>query len=220
MSNANATNATNASGNNNTFTDWNKWFESRPSSTPIDQKLQEQLFLAFKGDLPAADCKKQLLDYQDTTFLFKETFGQKLNIFHHTKSTGGTAYDSTVNTGFIQEGTAKEEAHAMTPDIDTLCEVSTETAVGVPTIASILGANTVEAVNVLVNGATTTYHPRNFIPITPFLCQDVSDSIGQSQGDGTLLLLKIINSIKNFDTMHTDEVEYVDKARQKCKDLL
>jgi len=116
MSTVNTTNDTNASGNNKTFTDWNKWYEALPSSIKINQKLQEQLFQDFKGDITAVDCKKKLSDYQDTMFLFKETFGQRINIFHHIKYTGGTVYDRTVHTGFIQV-TTKEEANPMTPDI-------------------------------------------------------------------------------------------------------
>mmetsp|Transcript_12947 Transcript_12947/g.15812 ORF Transcript_12947/g.15812 Transcript_12947/m.15812 type:complete len:175 (+) Transcript_12947:268-792(+) len=174
MSTVNTTNDTNASGNNTTVIDWNKWSDALPSSNKINQKLQEQLFQAFKGDITADDCKKKLSDYQETMFLYKETFGKRLNIFHHVQHIGGTVYDSTIHTGFIQ-GTTKEEANPMTPDIATLYEVSTGTAVGVPTITSILNATTTAEVETLANGATTTYHPRNFIPITPFLCQDVSD---------------------------------------------
>ena len=64
------------------------------------------------------------------------------------------------------------------------------------------------------------YKPRNFIPIIPFLCKAISESIEKDQGDSKLLLIKVIQAIKNFDTTHNTDDEFVDKAKQKCKDLL
>ena len=199
--------------------DWIKWYESKDISTSIDKKGQEELFIAFNLSISKEDCKKKLIDHQESLFLFKEIFGNKLNMFHHVRVEGGTVYDSTVHTSFMQ-GVDKEFATPMTPDTDILFEKPAGAAIPVPTITNILQVTTKDEVNALTDGATTVYKPRNFIPVTPFLCQDVNDAIEESDGDCGIALMKVVQAIKMFDTKHADNIFYLDKAKQKCKDLL
>ena len=198
---------------------WIKWFDSRPSSEFINKQSMEDLFKAFNASVSDDDVKQKLQDHQETLFLFKEAFGIRINMFHHVKILGGTVYDSNVQIGFIQ-GVHKDMATTMTPDIDVLCSMTATAAIPVPTVTDILKASNLAEIDALTNGTTTTYKPRNFIPIIPFLCQDISEMILESQGDCKATLLKVIQSIKAFDTSHSGDATYQHKAKGKCKDIL
>ena len=211
-----ATSSTPASGK---IDNWIKWFDSRPSSEFINKQSMEELFKAFNASVLDDDIKQKLQDHQETLFIFKESFGERMNVFHHVKILGGTVYDSNVQIGFIQ-GASKDMATTMTPDIDILCSMTATTAIAVPTVTDILKATNAAEIDALTNGTTTTYKPRNFIPIIPFLCQDISEMIMASQGDCKLTLLKVIQSIKTFDTTHSSIATYQHKAKTKCKDIL
>ena len=197
---------------------WTKWFHSRESSTFVDKQAQEELFQAFNASIDSNECKKKLIDHQEVLFLFKETFGNKMNLFHHVIEIGGTVYDNNIEFGFIQ-GVDCESSTPMTPDTDTLFDTPDGTALAVPTATNLLAVKTIDDINALTNG-TTTYKPRTFIPITPFLCQDISESIEKHQGDCKELLLTVVAAIKKFDTTHDGNDEYLNKAKQKCKEIL
>ena len=205
--------------NNQQTKDWTAWFESRDSSDFVNKQAQEELFQAFNASINDNDCKKNLLDHQEVLFLFKETFGHRLNVFHHINQIGGTVYERTIHFGMIQ-GVDADMTTTSTPDVDVLIKTPEGAAVGVPTMTSILQVSTLEDVESLTNGVSTVYKPRNFIPITPFLCQVISESIEKNQGDCKQLLLQVVQAIKAFDTKHNTDADYVDKAKQKCKDLL
>ena len=100
-------------------------------------------------------------------FGFEETFGNKMNVFHHIIEIRGTIYDKTVDVGLI-EGVERDSATLMTPDTDVLFEKLTGIAVVVPTVTNILAVKNIEEIKALTNG-TTTYKPRNVIPIAPAL---------------------------------------------------
>ena len=106
------------------------------------------------------------------------------------------------------------------PDTKVLLETPTHTAVGVPAITSILNTTDEVAVLALTNGSTTTFKARPFIPVTPFLCQFISECICDKDGDAMSVLLAVLVEIKNFDTIHATDTEFLDKANQKCKELL
>ena len=198
---------------------WTAWFESRESSDFVNKQAQEELFQAFNSSVDENDCKTKLVDHQEVLFLFKETFGNRLNVFHHVNQIGGTVYDRSIHVGMIQ-GVDIDMTTMITPDIDVLIKQPEGAAVAVPTTTNILQVATQEDIDALTNGASTVYKPRNFIPITPFLCKDVSESIEKNQGDCKQLLLQVVQSIKNFDTKNNANADYEDKAKQKCKDLL
>ena len=217
--------ASTSNNNANTATDkqntknWIAWFESRDSSNFVNKQAQEELFQAFNASINTVDCKKKLLDHQEVLFLFKETFGDRLNVFHHVTQVGGTVYDKDIHFGLIQ-GVDIDMATVTTPSMDTLIETPEGAAVAVPTMTSLLQVSSLGDIEALTNGASTVYKPRNFIPITSFLCKVVTESIEANQGNSNSLLLKIVEEIKNFDTKHNTDTDYTDKAKQKCKDLL
>ena len=61
---------------------WMTWFNSRESSEFVNKHAQEELFKAFNVTIDTKDCTKKLIDHQEVFFLFKETFGDWLNVFH------------------------------------------------------------------------------------------------------------------------------------------
>ena len=197
---------------------WTKWFASRDSSDFVNKQAQEELFKAFNATIDSTDCKKKLIDHQEVLFLFKETFGNQLNVFHHFIEVGGTVYDNNVEIGFIQ-GVDNDSSTQMTPDATILFEKPTGAAVAVPTATNILAVTSIADIEALTDG-TTTYKPRSFIPVTPFLCQDINNTIVKTQGDCKKLLLAVVLAIKDFDTKFDGDEEYTNKARQKCKEIL
>lgn len=213
------TNSNTTTGDESNIDNWTKWFDSRDSSTFVNKQAQEELFQAFSASVDLVDCKKKLIDHQEVLFLFKETFENRMNVFHHVVELGGTVYDNTVEMGFIQ-GIDIDSSTSMTPNVNILIETTEEAAVPVPTMTNILAVKTIDEIDNLTNGTTTTYKPRNFIPITPFLCQAVNESIEKHQGNGKSLLLAVIAEIKSFDTKYEGNAEYQNKAKQKCKDIL
>ena len=114
---------------------WIKWFESRKSAEFVNKEAQAELFAAFNASIEEEDCKKKLFDHQEVLFLFRETFGNKMNVFHHIIEIGGTIYDNTVDVGLIK-GVEKDSATLMTPDTDILFEKPTGMAVVVPTVTN------------------------------------------------------------------------------------
>ena len=210
------------SGNSSTtpaaIVNWIEWLDSRDSATFINQKAQEQLFQEFAPTITADECKRKLLDHHETLFLFKENFGNRVNVFHHMIEIGSTVYEPSVQIGFIQ-GVGTEVASVMTPDATILCEPQSSGAVHTPTVTNILNVTSITDIDALSDGSLT-YKPRNFIPVTPFLCQTVSESVMEDQGCGKEMLLKLVNAIKAFDVQYSGNTDYCDKAQQKCKDVL
>jgi hypothetical protein len=202
-----------------TSKNWIDWFESRESSEFVNKQAQEELFQAFNASVDNIDCKKSVLDHQEVLFLFKETFGQRLNVFHHVAQIGGTIYDRAIHFGMIQ-GVDNDLATSTTPDMDALLDIADGQALAVPTPTSLLQVSSIEDIDALTNGASTVYTPRTFIPITPFLCRVIVESIEQDNGDSKELLIKVVQAIKNFDTEHNTDNEFKDRAKQKCKDLM
>ena len=157
--------ASTSNNNANTATDkqntenWIAWFESRESSNFVNKQAQEELFQAFNASTNTVDCKKKLLDHQEVLFLFKETFGDRLNVFHHVTQVGGTVYDKDIHFGLIQ-GVDIDMATVTTPSMDTLIETPEGAAVAVPTMTSLLQVSSLEDIEALTNGASTVYKPR------------------------------------------------------------
>ena len=138
-----------------------------------------------------------------------------LNMFHHVKASGGTIHEPTVKIGFIQ-GIDRELISVQMPDMEALCNQPVGNGVPIPTFANIYSVTNEAEINNLNNGATTTYKPRTFILVNPFLCQDVSEVIIQHEGNAKQVLLKVIEKMKDFD-MNIQGVDplYVDKAKDK-----
>ena len=197
---------------------WVQWFDSRDSSEFINKQAQEELFKVFNATIDPNECIEKLIDHQEVVFLFKETFGDRVNVFHHLTKIGGTIYETNTELGFIQ-GVETNSSTQMIPDVVSLTEKPTGAAIAVPTATNILAVTSIDEIEALTDG-TTTYKPRNFIPIPPFLCQDIGNVIVHHQGNCKQLLLAVVLAIKQFDTKFDGDAAYTNKARQKCKDIL
>jgi hypothetical protein len=198
---------------------WDDWFYARESSSAIDKARQEELFTAFNATLSATECKNQVKEHDTIIFIAKLSLRSGVNIFHHFLETGSQIFNETKAHAFI-EGISQPISSLMTPDIEVLFEKPAGVAVAVPTPTSILAITSVEDLDGLTDGATTTYKPRNFmIPIPPFLMHSINSTIATSRGDAKMILVEVVNAIKEFDTVHAPDIEYVDSARAKCKPL-
>ena len=201
------------------YASWADWFCARESSSVIDNSKQESLFNTFGAALSAEECKSAVKKHNDTVFIAKLSLRSGVNMFHHFMETGGTLYDQNKDPGFIQ-GVSQWISTPTTPDIEVLFEKPTGAAVTVPTPTSILGITSVADIDGLQDGQTTTYKPRNFIPVPPFLIQAINSTIAVSRGDANAILVEVVNAIKEFDTVHAIDAEYTDAAKTKCKPLL
>lgn len=210
--------SSNTSSSNNT---WLAWFQSRESASLIDKSNQEKLFSTFQSTVSESECIDAILKHEETAYLQKVSFGEgRVNLFHHLIAVGGTIYDaSTKEYGFIQ-GLGRSTAVAMTPDITVLCKSPTGAATATPSATQLLGVSTRGQVDALAVSATVTYKPRNFIPVPPFLLEVVHQSISKSNGEAKEILVDCVKAIKEFDAAHTNDAEYTDKARSKCKDMM
>ena len=199
---------------------WGEWFQSRESAEIINKVAQEQLFAAFNASVTAEECKRALLDHQESAFLMVENFGTKrVAIFHHFAQQGGTVYNADTHYGMIQ-GLDSPMTLNVTPDESVLFAQPTGAATAIPKIADLLGVASKADITSLTVGSTTTFKARNFIPIVPFMLGDISTAITEGNGAASGVYMAVVKAIKNFDTAHAADNEYKDKARTKCKDVL
>ena len=153
--------------------DWGKWMMSNESAELINKQHQEELFKSFDASASKEECSRRFLDNQEIVFLFKGNFGDMpLNMFHHVKASGGTIHEPTVKIGFIQ-GIDRELTSVQMPDMEALCNQPVGNDVPIPTFANIYSVTNEAEIDNLNNGATTTYKPRTFIPVTPFYARMV-----------------------------------------------
>jgi hypothetical protein len=206
---------------NETDITWMEWFTTRESAVAINKQHQEKLFSTFNASISKSDCIEALMQHHETVFLNKSNFGSKrINLFHHIDAVGGTIYDEKDREFGMIQGLGKLTAVAVNPDIDILCKVPNENAVAIPSTTSILNINNIDQIQELTVSATVTYKARNFIPVPPFLLETIFKNISKSSGQAAQVLLEVVKEIKNFDILHANDAEYVDKARSKCKDIL
>ena len=201
-------------------TTWSAWFSKQPSAETINKSAQESLFQAFNVSVNAADCKQAVMNHQESAFLLHDAFGNnRVAIFHHLVQQGGTVYDATTHYGMVL-GIEKAMAINVTPDDTVLFEVPAGPATPIPKTTDLLGVTTEADITNLQAGSTTTYRARNFIPIVPFLLDDINSAIVQHNGNAKEVYLAVVRAIKNFDNVHSSDAAYSDKARQKCRDCL
>ena len=202
------------------FTSWKDWFNSRSSATIINKSNQERLFEIFNSNISIEKCRQELEEHSETVFLFRHNFGSnRIDLFHNMTSLGGNLYTTTKDFGFIQ-GVGEDSSHFMTPDYDTLTLVPQEAAEPIPTASHLLNVSTIDEVTALVVGQTTSYRPRNFVPVPPFLLDTLHTIIEDRNGDTTQALISCAQAIKEFDTLHSIDDDYTDKAKSKSKDIL
>ena len=195
-------------------------FNGRESATAINKTAQEQLIQAFKASLMQEEAQQAVSAHQETVFMMKEAFGNgRISLFHHFNCIDGTVYNNGAMYWFIQ-GVGEGLTLNMTPDRDILFATPTGAASPVPTATNMMNITSVSDIDGLVVGASTTYKPRNFMPVVPFLLKDVNKAIVNHNGSTKEVLLAAVRSIKAFDTTQAANPEYTEKAKQKCKDLV
>ena len=199
---------------------WKAWFNSRDSANIINTKAQEKLIQTLKSSLTKEECAKAVEVHQQTAFLYHDAFGEKrVSLFHHFTTIGGTVYEEETSSGFIK-GIEEGLTLNMMPDTEVLFAQPLVPAVPVPTITTLLGLNKVDDIDTMAVGNTTTYKPRDIMPIVPFLLPAVSKCIRDNNGSAGETLLVAIKEIKEFDNAHAGDIAYKEKAKQKCRDIL
>ena len=202
------------------FTSWKDWFDSRNSSTIINKSNQEKLFEIFNSATSTDQCRKELEDHPETVFLFRHNFGpNRVDLFHNMSTSGGNLYTATKTCAFIQ-GVSQDSSNFMTPDYDTLTQTPHDYADPIPTTSHLLNVTSVDEIDALVVGQTTTYRPRNFVPVPPFLLDIIDSTISSTAGDTKHVLIQTAQAIKEFDITHAGDVTYTDRAKSKSKDIL
>ena len=187
------------------FKSWKAWFQARERAISINKSNQERLFRIFDSEISNEKCRSELELHDETAFLFRQNFGpNRLGIFHHMKTLGGNIYVEKEEHGFIQ-GVGEESTCIVTPDFEILTRVPSEDAVPIPTATHLLAVSSIEGVDSLVNGATTTFKPRNFVPIPPFLLDTIETSISNSEGNSKQVLVDVVKALKAFDMEHADD---------------
>ena len=197
---------------------WERWLLSRENAKIIDKSCQEKLFKSFNASIPKESIENKLKEYDELTFLFRQSVGQhKVGIFHHLLCVGGNLIVDKKDFAFI-EGVEEGATCITSPDFEVLCDLPLATAEATPTATNLLNVSSVDDVNALVVG-TTTYKPRNFVPIPPFMLESMNKSIAESNGDTKRVLVDAARVIKDFDTLHASDDGF-EKAKSKSKDIL
>ena len=149
--------------------------------------------------------------------MFRQNYGNsKVGLFHHMKIVGGNLYSAEEEVACIQ---GIQDPCLLTLDLKVLTSTPNESSLSVPTLTNLFTVSNKEELRDVQKGSTC-YMPRNFIPVPPFLLNTINDSILNSNGELSKVFLKSIKKIKEFDTTHAEDNDYVDKAKSKCKDLL
>ena len=202
------------------FESWREWFDSKESADTINKTHQAELFTAFGPEDDNEKCIEEIIQHEETTFLFKVNFGStNVNIFHHLKKIGGTLYHPTTLFGFIQ-GVGQGTTWVMTPDTEILGKKPEGDAIPTPTPTTLNNVTSLANIEALELSATISYLPRNFIPIPPFLLGTVQESIATHNGDAKQVMLSSAKAITAFDITNAGNDEFKDKAKGKCKDFL
>ena len=199
---------------------WKSWFESRDSVVQINKGAQELLFKQFDSTVDLDKCKSEIMGHIETVFLFRQNFGNhRVNLFHHLTSIGGNIYQPSADYGFIQ-GIEESASCFLTPDVDMLVALPLQNPEPIPVLNNLLAVTSINEVDALTNGQQTTFTPRNFIPVPPFLVTQISSIISEKDGNAKEVLIEVARVIKEFDTKHSNDAEYTEKARQKCRPIL
>ncbi len=200
------------------LTSWMDWFKKRESARKINESKKRALLETFNANRSEEDIQKDLINYKETTFVFKQNFGKnKLNIFHHLAVVGGNIYQEDEHFGAIQ-GVEADLTCIVTIDMPQLLGKTNETSV--PQIEDYMKTVNEDDYKNLKVSTNSKFATRNFIPIPPFLLQTISDVIVKTDGDSKEVLLEVIKSIKSFDEEATRNGTNVELAKDSCIDML
>ena len=195
---------------------WKEWFVTNSSNDIIDVGNKGKLFEEFNQGIDARECKRRLIEHDESLFLFKQNFGSRINTFHHLSKIGGNFYNQTEIFGAIQ-GIDQDATSIITPDIDTLISIPSTKEEKVPKLEHILAAKTRNDINNLRVSDDVKYSPRNFIPIPPFLFETVNDSIMLTEGSIIAVLIHVIEGINKFDDDSEDDGENEELSDETAK---
>ena len=200
---------------------WLSWFDSRISADVINKSNQKTLFTTFNASVGEDQCIEALKSYHETAFLHKAVVGEnRVAIFHHFIEVGGSLYDASEKEyGFFQ-GIGNLTTTAMTPDVKTLKRIVSDDPIQVPTITSLFKVTNNDQLAALAASTRISFRPQNFVPIPPFLLDSVNQAIVSLNGNAATVLLKTIKAIKEFNSSHADDDEFVDKAKTKCSNFV
>ena len=201
---------------------WKDWFLANPTNHIVNHSNKKKLFDNFNSTVDNTECKRRLLESEETLFLCKQNFGARICSFHHLKRSGGNFYDNIEIFGAIQ-GIDQDATSIISPDISVLLGTPSSGEEKVPPIADLLIAKTRSDIENLKVSDTETYLPRNFIPVPPFLYEATSEAIDRSGGCIVAVLLQVIEEILEFDDIDgDDESENLpeENAKTSCEELL
>ena len=131
---------------------------------------------------------------------------------------GGNFFVDKKDFGFIV-GVEESATFFITPDFAILNQAPLPATENTPIATTLLSVSSIQDVDKIVV-ETNLYKPINFISIPPFLLDSVSQSIESSEGNSKQVLVDVAKRIKDFDTLHAGDNEYVDKAKLKSKEIL
>jgi hypothetical protein len=135
---------------------WKDWFDTRDSLETINKSHQERLFKIFNSSVSNKECRNELERHHETTFLFRQSFGShRINIFHHMTVVGGNLCIEKEEFGFIQ-GEDEWATCMITPDYETLLQIPQATVVAIPITSHLLRVSSIEEVESLITGQTTS----------------------------------------------------------------
>ena len=197
---------------------WIEWFKTRESSKIINSSAKKKLFDTFNASISKNDCIQRMVKYDEVVFLYKQNMGtNRINVFHHLKSVGGMIHQPDEEFGAI-EGIGENTIGFITPSIDDLVSLPIENPEPVPKMEDYMKVSNIRDAQNLVVHQESSFSPRNFIPIPPFLLEAVERTIDFNRGDATELLVRVIEDIKDFDLENSLEVK--EEAEKSCQDLL
>ena len=123
---------------------WKEWFLSRDSASHINKNNLSDLLKTFNHSLTSDQCKSKLQVYNESVFLFCQNFGEdKLGMFHHFNTIGGTLYSKKEEVAFIQ-GIGENTSSTMTINCKKLTEIPNNLNQSVPTQTNMLAISSID----------------------------------------------------------------------------
>ena len=197
-----------------------EWFLMRESAPKINSTAKKALFKAFDSSKSKDKIKTDLIKNTETVFLFKQNFGKnKINFFHHLSVLGGIFFETQEHYGAIQ-GIDEDVTSIVTPDISQFLEILS-VANAVPDLDEYMRITSVNKHSTLKVYIGNYFTPRNFIPVPPFMLNELNKTILETDGNSVEALMTAISVIKEFDN-HVDEQDdtSIENAKDTCIDIL
>ena len=130
-----------------------------------------------------------------------------------------STYGEREEVGFIQR---IEEGITcfLTPECSILIAMHPVVVEPVSTTTHLLAMTLIEEINDLLPGLTVSFKPRHYISIPPFLLDMICSSISNSEGSSKQPLIEVIQEIKNVDTTHAKNQDYIEKVKSKMQAII